>query len=443
MISSFGALDLLWLAALAALLAGSWLRRPFWALALCVLGLLGSGAVAILSVTPGGVFGSLADVEPAWTALLPLFIAGLCLALVPQREERPGAAGYALVMLATVGALMLAHAPNLTTMALGALMLCLGAVTLAMGQGEAAKAYPVFAAAAVGLIAFIYGGLLVHGVSASPGLEARDAHNAVRSTPVFWLGAALAGGGLLVLSGLLALHAGLTRNSRAIAPVGAALLAVLPAYAVLFALARLLNAWPSVQSILNLAMAAAALVMMTAANLCAARTQDLCALLAYSASAQVGYLLMGLLGPQRAVILFAFAAFALAHIGAVAALAGTGCKRQGDQRGLAGSQPGIAVALLLALLSLAAIPPLAGFVGRFGLLQQAHLGGFGWLALAAAVNSIVSIWYYLRTALPMFLDLNHSAERDAGRSVAGWLALLCGVASVGIGIAGTGLALSA
>jgi NADH-quinone oxidoreductase subunit N len=64
----------------------------------------------------------------------------------------------------------------------------------------------------------------------------------------------------------------------------------------------------------------------------------------------------------------------------------------------------MALAMMVALFSLAGIPPLSGFVGKFFLFSIASKAGFHWLVAVAAVNSTISLYYYLRVVRQMYIE---------------------------------------
>ncbi|HVU32177.1 MAG TPA: NADH-quinone oxidoreductase subunit N [Opitutaceae bacterium] len=130
-------------------------------------------------------------------------------------------------------------------------------------------------------------------------------------------------------------------------------------------------------------------------------------LLAYSAIAHAGAMLLGLMAARRAGMgpLFYYAAtYGLATVGAfgvIATVAQTGpCERITDLAGLHRRSPLLALCLFVFVLSLAGIPPLAGFFGKFNVfaaaLQINGLGGYiGWLTILAILLSAVGLYYYL------------------------------------------------
>ena len=188
------------------------------------------------------------------------------------------------------------------------------------------------------------------------------------------------------------------------------------------------------------ALAALAVLSMVVGNLGALRQTNLKRLLAYSAIANAGYLLVGVVAfsePGNTSVIFYILVYSLASLGAfgvVAVLTDTlGRDAEiSDFNGCWTKTPGLAVAFLVFVLSLAGIPPLAGFLGKFYLFYAA-IGaepgaaswndGFYWLVAFALIMSVVSLYYYLRV-LKAFLV----APSDDGKAASiapiktGWAA---------------------
>jgi len=161
------------------------------------------------------------------------------------------------------------------------------------------------------------------------------------------------------------------------------------------------------------ALAALAVLSMVVGNLGALRQTNLKRLLAYSAIANAGYLLVGVVAFSPAgntSVIFYILVYSLASLGAfgvVAVLTDTlGRDAEiSDFNGCWKTTPGLAAAFLVFVLSLAGIPPLAGFLGKFYLFFAA-IGaapeaaswhdGFYWLVAFALIMSVVSLYYYLR-----------------------------------------------
>ncbi len=203
------------------------------------------------------------------------------------------------------------------------------------------------------------------------------------------------------------------------APV-VAFLAVSPKIAVIGLMTRLfLAGMQPLQPFWVFLFAVLAAFTMTVGNLTALFQQNLKRLLAYSGIAQIGYILVGFASIQPffknmptlqlgyQAILFYLAAYLfsdLAAFGIVTYLSAHGIEDVKSLKGLAEKNPMIAFLFLISLLSLAGVPPLVGFVGKFYLFLAAVSSRLYWLALLGVVNSVISLFYYLRVARTMYFE---------------------------------------
>ena len=156
-----------------------------------------------------------------------------------------------------------------------------------------------------------------------------------------------------------------------------------------------------------------AALSMVVGNLAALAQTSLRRLLAYSAIGHAGYMLLGIIAHSPrglSALLYYVITYALAVVGAfgvLGALESEGIDRIGDLAGLFRRAPGVALCLLIFLLSLAGIPPLSGFFAKFyifaaALESEPHLGLL-WLILLAVAMSAVSLYYYLRVLKAAFV----------------------------------------
>jgi NADH-quinone oxidoreductase subunit N len=139
-------------------------------------------------------------------------------------------------------------------------------------------------------------------------------------------------------------------------------------------------------------------------------------MLAYSSIAHGGYLLIGLVAGHdigKAAILYYLAAYALTNLGAfgVIALLGSRERANDDLRDYAGlwySHPSLAALMTICLLSLGGFPPTAGFIGKWYIFSAAISYDYYWLAIIGVLSSVVSVFFYLRIVVMMYMH-----ERDA------------------------------
>lgn len=153
--------------------------------------------------------------------------------------------------------------------------------------------------------------------------------------------------------------------------------------------------WMLVISVLSL-------LSMTVGNLIAMHQTNIKRMLAFSGIAHMGYMLVGVAAASvkgTAAVLFYLWLYTLGSLGAWAVIitccAATESEEIKDLAGLSRRSPALALTLLLAFLSLAGLPPLSGFVGKFYLFTAAWHTGLSWLVLAGIVNSVASLFYYM------------------------------------------------
>lgn len=150
---------------------------------------------------------------------------------------------------------------------------------------------------------------------------------------------------------------------------------------------------------------------MTLGNLVALRQNNIKRFMAYSSISQAGYILIGFLGTRTeglTAMVFYILIYALTNLAAFGVLMihihQTGREDIESLKGMSQTDPILALALMIALFGLAGIPPLSGFVGKFFLFSMAAQQGYYWLVAVAAINSTVSLYYYLRLVKQMYIE---------------------------------------
>jgi len=151
-------------------------------------------------------------------------------------------------------------------------------------------------------------------------------------------------------------------------------------------------------------------------NLFALRQQNMKRFLAFSSIAQAGFILLGLLsndqlGVSTVVYFVSIYVFTnLAAFGVIQSISTqTGKENMDDYDGLYRTNPKLSLVMMLALFSLAGIPPVAGFFGKFFLFTAAASQGFYFLVFLAVVNVTISLYYYLLVVRAMFLRKSDQA----------------------------------
>ena len=343
---------------------------------------------------------------------------------------------YSLLLFATFGAMVLAAAGDALTLFLGLETMSIGAYAMTAFRrsnprsAEGALKYFLLGSFAAAIL--VYGFALVYGATghtdlAGIGAAARTgaAHNPL-----------LVVGGVLVLVGIVFKVSAVPFHSWAPdayegAPTPATTFMAVAVKAGAFAmLLRVLvlsfgdptwkswaGGWPPV-------MATLALLTMTVANLIAGRQESVKRMLAYSSIAHAGYVMVGVTAIMRdpnegtASVLYYLLAYTASTAGAFGTLILCGSRGReavtyDDLSGLGKRHPAAALAFSLFLLSLAGIPPTAGFFAKWFVFRAAIDGGLYWLAILGLVNSVIGAYYYLRVLVYLYMR-----EPAAGAPVA-------------------------
>jgi len=185
-----------------------------------------------------------------------------------------------------------------------------------------------------------------------------------------------------------------------------------------------------------------AVLTMTIGNLFALRQKNMKRFLAFSSIAQAGFIILGVLSGTAMgmatvvyyVLVYIFSN--LAAFGVVSVIAATtGKENMEEYNGLYATNPKLCWSLTIALFSLAGIPPVAGFFGKFFLFTAAAEKGFYWIVLIALLNTIISLYYYLMPVKAMFINKNETpivAFKSDAMSKIGIIICLVGMVVIGL-----------
>jgi NADH-quinone oxidoreductase subunit N len=338
-----------------------------------------------------------------------------------ERDELP-----ALVLFAAAGMVMVVHASHLLSLLIGIETMSIAAYVLVASHTRSGPgtegALKYFLMGAMATAFFVYGMALVYGTTGGEltfaGIGARAA--AAGQSPLFIVGVYLVLVALLFKVAAVPFHMWLPdAYEGAPTPVTGFMAAGIKA-AAFAGMVRLFGtafADPVVaQGHAGWArlLALVAVATMTLGNLAAIRQESVKRMLAYSSIAHAGYLLVGAsalgfgVSGSRPAMIFYLVAYAGMTLGAFAVAAWVG--RRGDERarvdewaGLARKRPLLALAMTAFLLSLAGFPPTGGFLAKFYLFRAAaERPELMWLVVAAVLNSVVSVYYYLRIVVAMY-----------------------------------------
>ncbi len=183
---------------------------------------------------------------------------------------------------------------------------------------------------------------------------------------------------------------------------------------------------------------------MTLGNLAAFQQTSVKRLLAYPTVSQVGYLLMAVTVAGRSelaqrALWYYLAAYAVTNLGAFAVVAELPAAHTvGDYRGMARRHPALAAVLVVCLLGLVGTPRTAVFIGKLEIFTATIDGGYTWLAVLAAVNTVASLYYYLCWLAPTFLRAPASTDPAPLAAAGTWSAAAAysaALASLALGLA--------
>lgn len=443
------------LGGLIVLLGGSFLprHRQWIARAVAALALLGAATAAALAMAGpaqtafSGTFAvdtatSAARVIAALATLLVLGVASGEIANSPRESDT-----YALLLFATTGVMVLAAATDLLVLIVGFLLASIplyGIVGLTGGRSGAEAAMKTYLMGALSGILLMLGVTLLYALTGAT--DYAQLKDELPGAPA----AAVGAGVLCVLTGLLfkaggaPVHFWIPDAAQGAGVTAATFLTTVPKIGALVAVYRLMAMVSAGNESWLVVVAVLATASMFLGNLAAYWQRDPRRLLGWSTVSQVGFLLVPVAAAGRSdlalpSLLFYLAAYALTNVAAFAVTATLPDHRELDTyRGLARTRPGLALALLVALLGLVGTPPTAVFVGKLAAATAVWDGGHGWLALIVMINSLLSLFYYLRWLGPAFAPPTQPCpETSRTDEVAAWPAATAAVAataSLGLGI---------
>ncbi len=358
---------------------------------------------------------------------------------------------YVLLLLATSGMVLLVGAVDLVTVFLGIELLSIPIYVLAgfdrrkLRSNESALKY--FLAGSFASALMLYGMALVYGATGETHYEGiRVAFDATSPLALIGLGLVLVGFTFKISS--VPFHQWTPDVYEGAPAVVTAYMSVTVKAAAFVALVRLAVAtFGPVEGPLSDVLWWLAAATMVLGNLMAVIQDNVKRMLAYSSVAHAGYLLIGLVaaspgayGEAYAAVLFYLLAYVFTNLGAfgvVVALAHNGqdAERFEEYAGLAKRRPALAALMTLFLISLAGIPGTAGFVAKFRIFMAAVQQGYVSLVVIAVLTSLVSIYYYLRLPVLMYMREPGDAAGRLRLSTGEVVALgTCAVAVILLGI---------
>jgi NADH-quinone oxidoreductase subunit N len=332
----------------------------------------------------------------------------------------PGAEYYSLILFAALGMMLMAAAGDLIIIFLGLETMSLAIYVLAglkrtdPRSGEAAIKYFLLGALSTGFL--LYGIALIYGATGTIKLEpirTALAHGVGLGSPLLLLGIGLMLIGFGFKIAAVPFHMW-TPDAYEGAPTP--ITAYMATGVKLAAFAGFLRVFPlhlgAVSADWSWVLWVIAALTMTVGNIIALVQTNIKRMLAYSAIAHAGYLLVAMAAvvPQAgAAMLYYLLGYVVANLGAFGVV--TALERRGesndliqDYRGLARREPALAAAMTIFLLSFVGVPPLVGFIGKFYLFSGALQAGLVGLVVIAALNAVMAAYYYVNVIVAMYMQ---------------------------------------
>lgn len=345
------------------------------------------------------------------TAILAVWMSGAYM----ERTRLETGEYYALLLSAALGALLMAASADLLLLFLGLETLSIPLYVLAaIARGdvrsqEAGMKY--FLLGAFSTVFFLYGLALIFGAAGSTSL-ARVASAAGTGSPLLLAGIGLVTIGLAFKAAVVPFHAWAPDVYEGAPLPVAAYMSVIAKVGAFAAMIRVfVLALPGGVVPWGTALAVLSMMTMTLGNVAALLQSNLKRLLAYSSIAHAGFMLTGIIAANRAgtsAVVFYLLVYTLMTLGAFGVL--LGLVRRGEEAddisdltGLAWRSPALAGAMTLFMVSLAGLPPTAGFFAKLYVFSAVLDAGYVAVVIVAVLTSVVSAYYYLRVAYTMFI----------------------------------------
>ena len=391
--------------------------------AVTILGALVAGVASLLFIDRDPTdFAQLIAVDDYTTFFRILFIATLIAIVLGSyefvnRHITHQGEFYALLLVSTVGAIYMAAARELLTAYISIELLSFSlyvGVSLAKNDtrsGEAGLKYVLLGGVASAML--LYGLSLIYGTTGTTSYDgiAAALDGGVVGSPAFLLGLAFLVAGLGFKASAVPFHMWTPdAYEGAPLPITAYISATSKAATFALMLALFGTALEPAKADWQWMLASLAVATMVVGNLIAIQQSNIKRLLAYSSIGQVGFMLMAITTVSDAsgtALLLHLAGYLITNLAVFIAVIAfynrVGSEEIEDFRGLAETQPYLALVITTGMFSLSGMPLLAGFVTKFVLFQAAAEEGFLWLATVAVIMSTVSLYYYLKVIRQMYV----------------------------------------
>jgi len=405
--------------------------RPWIILSVAVLGLLLSAAATF--ITSGNnqiLFGGMLKLNQIslFFDMLYIFIGLITLIFSQGYLEKRGSKSRgeypALILFAVIGMMLMTRANDLVIVFLGLELLSISLYVL-VGflrhdnlSNESGLKYLLLGAFATGF--FLFGAAITYGATGTTnydGIVLAIANDNILSKIYLVLGIGLLLIGFAFKVALVPFHMWSPDVYQGAPTTVTGFLCTAPKAAGFGALLILFNnpladihyQWQDIFWLL-------AVLTMTVGNVTALVQSNVKRMLAFSSISHAGFLVMGILVlnvSSISAVLFYLVTYSVINLGSFAIVSAVEREENGlkfkDYRGLGLRYPWLAAAMTIFMISLAGFPPTAGFVAKYGLFSAAIAEGYIWLVVIAVLNTLISVYYYLRLVINMYMKEEENA----------------------------------
>jgi len=336
-----------------------------------------------------------------------------------KREEINYGEYYALILFSTIGMMLMASGADLLNIYIGLEVMSISIYILTgfkrskLISNEASLKYFLLGAFATGFL--LFGISIIYGTTGTINLNQIAcfiAEKGGKSDPLMLMGMGLIIIGLGFKVAAVPFHAWVPDVYEGAPTAVTAFMSVGPKAAGFAVFLRIfLTAFGSIHYEWQKIIYILAILTMTTGNIIAIAQVNIKRMLAYSSIAHAGYLLIALVADNNMGVsgtLFYVLSYTFMNIGAFAIVIilsqkGDEFIQINDYAGLGLKHPLLAIAMSIFMLSMAGVPPTAGFVGKFYIFSAAIKSGYIGLAIIGVINAVISVYYYLRIMVIMYM----------------------------------------
>jgi NADH-quinone oxidoreductase subunit N len=424
-------------------------RMPIGSLGL--VGLLGAAvSAALLWNRNTEAFGVIVADNFGLFVTMTLAIVGVLTILfssqVLERDGLPSGEYYALMLFSIVGMIMMATATDLLVIFVALEILSLAVYVLTAIRRDhlpgTEAAFKYFLLGAFSSAFFLYGIAFTYGVTGSTRLTAVGSYLSAQSmtgNPLILVALGLLLVGFAFKISAVPFHMWTPDAYEGAPAIVTGFMSTGVKAAAFAAFARVfLSAFEPFKDQWAPLVAAIAVATMVLGTVVGVAQSNLKRMLAYSSIAHGGYLLVGLVAANqvgKAAILFYLLAYSVTNLAAfgVIALLGTRDRANDSLRDYAGlwhTRPALAALMTVCLLSLGGLPPTAGFIGKWYIFSAAVSSGYYGLAIIGMLTSVISVFFYLRVVVMMYMADRDSAVAPVKVTGVGMAALTVSIAAI-------------